>query len=166
MTKKVWDIIFISIGILSLLGVIFAPNFSHKTKTELSTPTSRQTQETQSPNQTEATEQDVEVSSNSQEPAYDLVNVTLEVDGISEQLSVPAGSTVYDVMQISSHALSTQDFGEMGMFIKSIDGKEGSVETGYFWILYINGEKATQGASFIVVEPGQVISWKYEEDTN
>ena len=52
----------------------------------------------------------------------------------------------------------------MGKFIETINGVKGNGDQN--WIYYVNGQKAQVGVSNYKIKPGDVVSWKYEENKN
>jgi hypothetical protein len=80
-------------------------------------------------------------------------------------LSVPAGSTIYDAMNILA---STTDFSfsatlypGLGYFINEINGVKNS--DGNYWTLYVNGNYSNVGASDYKLSKGDSVEWKYEK---
>ena len=77
----------------------------------------------------------------------------------------PAGSSVLDAMRSlassSSFTFTGRDYPSLGFFVDSINGV--SQANGYVWILYVNGEKSSLGASTVTVAQNDVIEWKYEK---
>lgn len=69
-----------------------------------------------------------------------------------------SGQTAYDLLT-ASHQVQSKDY-DFGIFIEAIDGVAGDSQ--HFWALYQNGESATVGASSLNLEPGDVVSFKYE----
>ncbi len=75
--------------------------------------------------------------------------------------------TVLENMQALRAASSTftysgTQFMGLGIFIESIN--DVVPPDGMYWILYINGESATLGASQMNVRPGDQVEWRVEED--
>ena len=50
----------------------------------------------------------------------------------------------------------------MGKLIDSINGKKN--EGGEYWTYYVNGEEAIVGISNYLLNPGDVVSWKYGKE--
>ncbi len=50
---------------------------------------------------------------------------------------------------------------DFGFFIESINDLTGDNEN--FWAFYLNGEKSQTGADAVVVNPGEVVEFKYEK---
>jgi hypothetical protein len=60
-----------------------------------------------------------------------------------------------------SHNVETQDFGDLGEFVKSIDGIEPAVT--HFWGFYVDGKQAQVGASAYETRAGEFIEWRLVE---
>lgn len=82
---------------------------------------------------------------------------------------ISSSTTVYNLMQHASadsrqpFLFETKDYGSMGLFIESINGLENNLQTGEYWIYYINGESAKIGISNYIIKPEDVIQWRYEK---
>lgn len=50
----------------------------------------------------------------------------------------------------------------LGKFIEEINGIKG--KDGKYWIYYVNGKKGEISVSKYKLNPGDVVSWKYEDD--
>ena len=91
-------------------------------------------------------------------------NTTLSVDGSSYMAFAPAGSTVIDAMRIlastTGFSFSGKGYPSLGFFVDSINGKK--AESGYNWILYVNGKLSGTGASETSLKAGDAIEWRYE----
>ena len=90
----------------------------------------------------------------------------LEINGTRYEGEVEKGESVYDFMN-SLRAERKINFTEknytgMGKFIDSLGGISGNrKET---WIYYVNGKKASVGVSNYKINPGDIVSWKYEKN--
>jgi len=78
-------------------------------------------------------------------------------------VSLPAGATVYDALKTATEskgiALESKDYGgELGQFIVSIEGKQGSGDV--YWQYWVNGIYSQQGVSGVKPAPGDVIEFK------
>jgi hypothetical protein len=97
-----------------------------------------------------------------------LVEATLTVEGQTYVVSLPKGSSAYDLMvkaqESSSFTFRGQEFPSLGFFIQEIDGLEQSPRLGKYWIYYINGKKAEVGISAYTVNKHDIILWKYEDE--
>lgn len=94
------------------------------------------------------------------------ITVTVRVDQPqTQQARVESGTAVFTLMEtmratdrLSFHA---RDFGgSLGKFIDEINGVKNTSD--HFWIYYINNKKASVGVSNYVLQPDDVITWKYE----
>ena len=54
-----------------------------------------------------------------------------------------------------------KNYAGMGKFIETINGVKGN--GGQNWIYYVNGKEAQVGVSNYKINPGDVVSWKYEK---
>jgi len=84
-----------------------------------------------------------------------------------ERVSVPvfAEGMVLDVMYAAraqgSLAFSGTEYPGLGFFMEEIQGvRQGN---GRYWILYLNGKAAEQGASHVRVAPTDTLEWRLEE---
>ncbi|MBI2123849.1 MAG: DUF4430 domain-containing protein [Candidatus Wildermuthbacteria bacterium] len=97
-----------------------------------------------------------------------LTEATLIVGEKTYVLSLPEGSSVYDLMvkaqESSSFTFRGQEFPGLGFFIQEINGLEQSPRLGKYWIYYINGKKAEVGISAYTVNNHDIILWKYEDE--
>ena len=96
--------------------------------------------------------------------ATDAPMVTLAVGTSSHETSWHEGMTVIDAMKALKNAgmlsFNSKEFLGLGLFVEEISGKKNA--DGFYWILYINGEKAGMGASQTILAPDDMIEWKYE----
>lgn len=94
----------------------------------------------------------------------DKTNIKIIIEANSFESFADGQSNIVDIMKTTNGIdIQTKDYGIMGEFIESINGKSNDNETGYYWILYFNNAKANVGASSIIPKAGDTISWKYEE---
>lgn len=70
--------------------------------------------------------------------------------------------TVFDFMETSALVIEYTEY-DFGNYITSIEGFESGADDKY-WVYYINGNSAVVGASDYVLQPGDVIQWKFEEE--
>jgi|SRR3989338_6196392 len=94
------------------------------------------------------------------------LNTTLSVAGSLYTAFAPAGSTVIDAMRVlastTGFSFSGKDYPSLGFFVESINGQK--AESGYNWILYVNGKLSGTGASQTTLETGDAIEWRYEKN--
>lgn len=116
------------------------------------------------------------VISNKQiEPQAESQTVTILVNDAGSEKEVKVfvvpGEAVITVMEraqsLSLATLETKDFGgELGVFVEAINGIRNDVASSKYWTLYINGERSNVGASLEIVQPGDTITWKFENINN
>ena len=58
-------------------------------------------------------------------------------------------------------AFTEKEYAGMGKFIKAINGIQSNGDQN--WIYYVNDQKAEVGVSNYKINPGDVVSWKYEK---
>ncbi|HYE60165.1 MAG TPA: DUF4430 domain-containing protein, partial [Candidatus Kapabacteria bacterium] len=97
------------------------------------------------------------------------IHASLEILDDRYSLSIPPGSTVYDLMNLAAQkqyiTFETKSFGaELGYRVEEINGIASSIKNRKYWIYYINGKKATIGISSYLIHPGDIITWKYEDE--
>lgn len=96
------------------------------------------------------------------------IQATLTVQGKTYLVSLPIGSSAYDLMvtaqETSDFQFRGKEFPGLGFFIQEINGLEQSPRLGKHWIYYINGKKAEVGISTYTVNDHDIISWKYEDE--
>ncbi len=71
-----------------------------------------------------------------------------------------AGKTAMELLK-TNFRVETQSFGDLGEFVKSINGVE--PDNSHFWSLYVNGQQAQVGASAYVTASNDKLEWKLEE---
>ncbi len=54
--------------------------------------------------------------------------------------------------------------GDLGTFVKSINGIVENNREKMYWILYINGNKSNKGISILKLKPDDIIMWNYEKE--
>ena len=96
------------------------------------------------------------------------IEATLTVEGKTYLVSLPEGSSAYDLMaktqEISDFQFRGEEFPGLGFFIQEINSLEQSPRLGKYWIYYINGKKAEVGISAYTVNNHDIISWEYEDE--
>lgn len=94
------------------------------------------------------------------------IEATLYVLGNVYPAYIAPESTVFDLMiklQENGLAFTYTDFGShMGIFIDSINGRVSDTKKNLYWIYYINGVEAKIGVSNYIIQPNDIIEWKYE----
>jgi len=74
-------------------------------------------------------------------------------------IATESGQLALDLIQANAE-VETEDYGDAGQFVTSINGLAGSNE--YYWAFYVNNEYAEQGASQTVLQEGDSIRFVYE----
>lgn len=70
------------------------------------------------------------------------------------------GQIALDLIE-SEVAVETQDFGEAGMFIKSVEGL--ASDESHYWAVYVNDEYAQVGVSQLELNKGDELKLVYEK---
>jgi hypothetical protein len=90
---------------------------------------------------------------------------TLVVAGVRYPLYANAGATLEEALDLlqseGSFTYEKRTYSGLGSFVTEINGRAG--DGGYYWILYVNGEKSSTGISSMRIRSGDVIEWKLEE---
>ena len=100
------------------------------------------------------------------------IQASLLIGNSSYQVSLTKGASAYDLMKTVALAHSDfmfqgKDFGKgMGFFVSEINGIKESPKDGMYWIYYINNKEARVGVSTYIIKPNDVITWKYEKNSN
>jgi len=84
------------------------------------------------------------------QPQQTELSLTAETDG----------TLALELLEFQA-TVETQDFGEAGAFVTSINGLAG--DSGHYWAFYVNGEYGQTGASQTILKAGDVIKFAYEE---
>ncbi len=91
---------------------------------------------------------------------------TLEINGAPFTAQIEKNMSVYDFMikvkDQKKITFTEKTYIGLGKFIDEINGLRG--DGSRFWIYYVNGQKAKIGVSNYKINPGDVVSWKYEKD--
>ena len=90
----------------------------------------------------------------------------LEVSGTRYEDEITEKISVYDFMEKLKEEgkinFTEKNYTGMGKFIDSINGVYGNGNQN--WIYYVNGKEASIGVSNYKLNPGDVVSWKYEKN--
>ena len=90
---------------------------------------------------------------------------TLQINGVSYKDEITKPTNVYDFMsQLRSEGkinFTEVNYTGMGKFINEINGVKNS--NSQSWIYYVDGIEAQIGISNYKINPGDVVSWKYEK---
>lgn len=93
-------------------------------------------------------------------------NAILEINGEKYKSEITNQLSVYDFMdKLQSEGkinFKEKNYTGIGKFIEEINGLKS--DEGRYWIYYVNSAKADIGVSDYKINPGDVVSWKYEKD--
>lgn len=93
---------------------------------------------------------------------------TLEIGDKKYESEIHRETSVYDFMTKlkKEGKINFKDINYIGMgkFIEELNGVKGNGDK--FWIYYVNNKKAKIGVSNYKINPGDVVSWKYEMGVN
>jgi hypothetical protein len=79
-------------------------------------------------------------------------------------VGLDSGMTVMDIMRKAKNdGLSYDESSSWPGYIQEINGVREDVSKNVFWMLYYNGEMASEGASTLRVKSGDRVEWKYME---
>lgn len=121
---------------------------------------------------TEAPEQAVfaEDGSGTEELAQEKlgpVYTMLVVAGHEYEAWVSEGTTALELMKFlqdsRGFSFKGKQFPGLGFFVEEINGLVQNPKERTYWIYYINGETASVGASQYIVQPNDIIEWRYEK---
>jgi hypothetical protein len=91
----------------------------------------------------------------------------LEINGVNYEDNISGKISVYDFMSKLRNEgkinFTEKNYIGMGDFIVSINGVKNDSNMG--WIYYVNGKEASVGVSNYKINPGDVVSWKYEKSS-
>jgi hypothetical protein len=115
-----------------------------------------------------ALEAEVPLSPSTEAPVKSVGGLTIphtvgEVDRV--EVPVYTEGTVFDAMrayeETGAFTFHEKEFVGLGFFVEEVQGV--SPPRGQYWILYLNGEKASVGVSHAYVRPGDMIEWRIEK---
>ena len=91
----------------------------------------------------------------------------LEIEGKKLGMKIEEKESVYDFMfklkKEGKIDFKDKTYSGMGKLIEEINGISNGDK---YWIYYVNGQKANIGISNYKIKAGDVVSWKYEKNTN
>ncbi|MDQ5954713.1 MAG: hypothetical protein QG583_641 [Patescibacteria group bacterium] len=94
------------------------------------------------------------------------IKTTLEVNNTKYESEINKEISVYDFMtQLKTEGKITfkeKTYSGIGKFIQEINGLKSDGDN--YWIYYVNGVEASIGVSNYKINPGNVVSWKYEKN--
>lgn len=94
------------------------------------------------------------------------ISVTLEAGETRYEVTIPQGSSVYDVMEeaeAQGFSFEGREFSGLGFFVEEIEDKRQNPKDRMYWIYYVNEKKAQVGVSLYIIEDNNVITFRYEE---
>ena len=94
------------------------------------------------------------------------VRATIIVEGQKYEVWVPEGATALEFMKLlqdsRGFSFRGRQFPGLGFLVEEINGLTQNPKEGMYWIYYINGETASVGVSQYILQPNDIIEWKYE----
>lgn len=109
---------------------------------------------------------DVRTVANQTEP----VIVTVSGPGVSIRCEVHSdkNKTAHQVMKQAadqcSFSYQTKQHASLGVFVDGLEGVTSDTSAGMYWIYSVNGVKANVGVSSYQIQPGDTITWNYEQE--
>jgi len=95
-------------------------------------------------------------------------NVILEINSTKYESDIGEIKNVYELMEKlkKERKINFKDttYSGMGKFIEEINGIKNNGEK--YWIYYVNNKKANIGVSNYKIKKEDIVSWKYEKETN
>ena len=92
-------------------------------------------------------------------------SATLYINDTKFESPFQAGDSAYDIMarlkEEGRISFTEKTYAGMGKLITSINGIKSDGDM--TWIYYLNGQEGTTSVSKIIINSGDVISWKYEK---
>ena len=105
------------------------------------------------------------VETNIPDDQTNTIQTTLQINGVIYKDQIKKNTSVYDFMnQLKNEgkiSFTEKDYIGMGRFIDSINGIKNN--NNMSWIYYVNGKEAQVGVSNYKINPGDIVSWKYEK---
>jgi len=108
-------------------------------------------------------------------PSQEITNleITLNISSLNKSSSYKIQTdkpmSVIDVMKIAESkgmTLKTKDYGApLGMLVEAINNIENDSKNQKYWTLYVNDKMSVTGASSTIVNPGETVTWKFENTT-
>ena len=91
----------------------------------------------------------------------------LEVQDRRYESDISQNTSVYDFMvelqDTQDFQFSGRDFFGIGFFVEEINHVVENAQERVYWIFYINDQKAKVGISSYIIQPNDIITWKYEK---
>lgn len=96
----------------------------------------------------------------------DVITSTFYVNEQKYELTLAKNNTVQQAMNLLSQktnfTFSGKQYATLGFFVDEINGLKNNPKTNQYWIYYINGQSANVGVSSYIIQPNDIITWKYE----
>ncbi len=163
MLKKLKNkLILIILGIILIFGYIYLFNSDSQipdTVQEQPPAAVKNTDQIEAPKETvrESTKENVTIKNQ---------EATLEIEGVIYKTQIPETTAVYEFMDTLRKEgkinFKEKNYIGLGKLIEEINGIRSNGDRN--WIYYVNGKKAAIGVSNYKIHPGDVVSWKYEEE--
>lgn len=105
------------------------------------------------------------------EPTSSVIILKISSPEKSSSYNIPVNKSlsVIDVMKIAEEQgmiLKTKDYGTpLGMLVEAINNISNDSKEQKYWTLYINDKMSVTGASSTIVNPGETVTWKFENTT-
>ena len=94
------------------------------------------------------------------------IKTILEINGLKYESGLETKTSVYNFMdQLRKEGkinFQEKNYPGLGKLIEELNGVRGNGSE--YWIYYVNDKKANIGVSNYKINPGDVVSWKYEKD--
>lgn len=117
------------------------------------------------PENMEMVSENRELFADTAENKIQTIKTFLEVNLVRHESEITGEVSVYDFMSKLRNEgkiyFTEKNYVGMGKLILSINGLKSNGDR--TWIYYVNGQKAQVGVSNYKINPGDVVSWKYEE---
>ena len=105
------------------------------------------------------------ITPTSKEETSKTIKTTLEVNQVKYESEIVGPMSVYDFMEkLQTEGKITfkdKTYTGMGKLIEEINGLKNSGDK--YWIYYVNDKEVQVGVLDYKINPGDVVSWKYEK---
>lgn len=96
----------------------------------------------------------------------ETILITFKIEVAEYKIEIKPGSSAYEAMNALKEngkiSFSTKVFSGLGHFVEEINGIKNSPNTGFYWTFYINNQEAKVGISNYILQPNDLITWRYE----
>ena len=102
--------------------------------------------------------------------AIQPIVITISGPGVSVrcEVNLAAAAMAHDVMQQAADqcgfSYQTKNYSSLGVFVDALGGVTSDTSGGRYWIFYVNGTKDNVGVSSYPLQPGDTITWKFEDE--